>query len=74
MIDDIQAALEAETGSNFLNSPKTYLGDGVYAFHNGFEVVLATVRGRGEILHWISLDPAMIASLSEFLKRSQEGK
>jgi len=69
MMDDIQAQLENEVGQDFVSQPKTYLGDGVYAFYDGFSVILATVRD-GRRLHWMALEPTMIADLKNFFEQA----
>lgn len=69
MMDDIQARLEIEIGDSFLTCPKTYIGDGVYAFYDGFSVILATSRGCCDV-HWIALEPSHIAALQQFLKEA----
>lgn len=44
---------------------ETYLGDGVYAYDDGYHIVLRTDRGGSA--HWIALDADVIASLFMFI-------
>lgn len=45
----------------------TYVGDGVYAWHDGYQVWIATERVPG---HWcaIALEPAVLAQVNQFAK------
>lgn len=47
---------------------KTYLGDGVYAEFNGFEMVLTTENGI-DVTNRIVLEPEVAAALVAFLLR-----
>ena len=51
---------------------KAYLGDGVYAEHDGFGVTIYTDRSggqHGDVRHWIYLEPAVLAALNAFIER-----
>lgn len=43
---------------------RDYLGDGVYAGHDGFQVWLATLQGSR-----IALEPTVLAALNRYAKR-----
>jgi len=45
---------------------KTYLGDGVYATFDGYQVWLTTERENGE--HKIAIDPYVMACLEEYYR------
>ncbi len=64
MTDEIQSRLEMETGDCFVDKPKTYIGDGVYAFFDEFSILLATDRSNG--VHWLALEPQVLAHLIQF--------
>lgn len=49
---------------------KIYLGDGVYAEDNGYEIVLTTENGIS-IQNRIVLEPAVMAALHRFYTRNQ---
>jgi hypothetical protein len=49
-------------------SGKTYLGDGLYASYDGYQIRLWTDRGDGDI-HEVYLNPATLDSLLKFMKR-----
>ena len=52
---------------------ETYLGDGVYASFDGFQIILRAPRGIGD--HFVMLDPYVYKALQEFvvdLKRKTE--
>jgi hypothetical protein len=44
-----------------------YLGDGVYVYHDGFQVWLITERDEGE--HRIALEPVVFDNLVRYRKR-----
>jgi hypothetical protein len=46
-------------------NPDTYLGGGVYASHDGYQIRLYTVRADGT--HELFLDAAMLARLERFV-------
>lgn len=51
---------------------KIYLGDGVYAYFDGFHIVLtATSRGQENI---IFLDSSIVKSLEVYIKAMREAK
>lgn len=53
-------------------SKKTYLGDGLYAYDDGFQFWLETDR-NGE-LHYVALDSEVIDSFLRFIERSRKLK
>ena len=44
---------------------ETYLGDGLYASHDGFQIVLRAPRERGD--HFVCLDDATFQALLLFI-------
>lgn len=72
MISDLEEALILELGKDVTTWPKSYIGDGVYAFYDGYAVVLCTQRRTG--LHWLTLEPVEFEALKTFLKRAREGQ
>ena len=46
---------------------KTYLGDGVYAEFDGYQIVLTTENGI-DVTNRICLEPAVLAALDRFVK------
>jgi hypothetical protein len=50
---------------------ETYLGDGVYASFDGYQIWLRTMRddGRKEITHMIAIDPMVFIALVRFGER-----
>lgn len=46
------------------NGTKIFLGDCVYAEHDGFNIVLSAMRNGA--LHTITLDPHVLLSLRDF--------
>lgn len=54
----------------------TYIGDGVYAAFNGYQIWLFTERDGG-MTHMIALEPNMLAVLQDYwaaLKRKYEDR
>lgn len=47
---------------------KTYLGDGLYAHDEGFQVVLSTERENG--VHYVALEPEVLESFMRFIERA----
>jgi hypothetical protein len=47
---------------------KTYLGDGVYAEYEDYEVILTTENGM-EVTNRIVLEAEVLESLNQYLKR-----
>lgn len=47
---------------------KTYLGDGVYAGHDGFQIWLS-VEGGGDEPNYIALEPLMLLALIAYAKK-----
>lgn len=45
--------------------PETYLGDGLYASFDGWQVILRAPRDGGD--HWIGLEPSTMAALQSYL-------
>ena len=46
----------------------TYLGDGVYASHDGYQIWLETTRDDGQ-LHRIAIEPAVLDKLNAYAAR-----
>lgn len=46
---------------------EVYLGDGVYASHDGYQIWLRAMRDGIE--HLVALEPEVLASLDEYLRR-----
>lgn len=46
---------------------ETYLGDGLYASFDGYQITLRAPRGGGD--HWVALDPLTYVSLRVFAQR-----
>lgn len=55
---DEQAAMQNE------QSDGKYLGDGLYAFFDGYHVILKTQRLNGE--HWVALEPQVLISFLKY--------
>lgn len=49
---------------------ETYLGDGLYASFDGYQVILRTSREGGD--HWVALEPSVYAALVDFHRRLME--
>ena len=49
---------------------ETYLGDGVYASFDGYQIVLRAPRERGD--HFVALDVSVYRALTEFAARECE--
>lgn len=45
----------------------TYLGDGLYAGFDGFQIILYTERESGT--HWVALDPSVFSALLRFKEK-----
>ncbi len=63
----IEQAMTARGCNSF---PKSYLGDGVYAGFDGYQIWLFTEREQDvaqRIVHEIALEPACISSLKEYI-------
>ena len=51
-------------------NPATYLGDGLYASHDGFQIRLYTERGNGT--HEVFLDDSTLAAFERFVAELRE--
>lgn len=51
---------------------ETYIGDGVYASFDGYQVWLRTPREDGN--HEIALEPPVLAALNAFVARIKAGE
>ena len=49
---------------------ETYIGDGLYVKHDGYQVILRAPRGAGD--HWVALEPAVLDAFEAWLKRARE--
>jgi hypothetical protein len=47
--------------------PREYLGDGLYADYDGYQVALFAPRGAGE--HFVALEPAVLQAFFGFVGR-----
>lgn len=47
-----------------MNEREVYLGDGVYASFDGYQIWLRTPRSNGD--HSLALEPRVLAALDEF--------
>jgi hypothetical protein len=45
---------------------ETYLGDGLYASFDGYQIMLRAPRPEGD--HWIGLEPAVYRALRDFVR------
>ena len=48
------------------DAPETYLGDGLYASFDGWQVVLRAPREGGD--HWVALEPNVLGELWRFVE------
>lgn len=49
-----------------MSAPKeTYLGDGLYASFDGFQIILRAPRAEGD--HWVALEANVYSALTEFV-------
>jgi len=46
---------------------ETYLGDGLYASYDGYQITLRAPRMDGD--HWVALEPPVYAALLDFVAR-----
>ena len=46
--------------------PETYLGDGLYASFDGYQVILRAPRDGVD--HWVALEPPVLATFLQWLK------
>jgi hypothetical protein len=51
---------------------ETYLGDGLYARHDGSQIILRAPREGGD--HWVGLEPEVFAALLAFHQRVLEDR
>jgi hypothetical protein len=49
-----------------IDHPETYLGDGLYASFNGFEIILRAPREGGD--HWVALEPRVLMAFMQFIR------
>ena len=54
-----------------MNNDETYLGDGVYASHDGFQVWLAVNHHENKV---VALEPSVIARLCQYFEMLKEKK
>jgi hypothetical protein len=47
-----------------MSDGETYLGDGLYASFDGYQIVLRAPRDGGD--HWVALEPEVFAALVKF--------
>ena len=58
-------------GGSFKGMPKLYLGDGVYADHNSFQVILTTENGEN-VKNRIYLNDCVLEALMDYIRRYQQ--
>ena len=58
MTTPTQAQIEGTT------KDESYLGDGLYATFDGFQIILRAPRLDGD--HWVALEPELLAALIRF--------
>ena len=46
---------------------ETYLGDGLYASYDGYQIVLRAPRENGD--HYVALEPAVLEIFTEWVDR-----
>jgi hypothetical protein len=51
-------------------APECYLGDGLYASFDGFQIKLRTTRGDGD--HEVYLEPSVYKALEDFARKLWE--
>lgn len=58
-----------------MSFPETYLGDGLYASYDGYQLWLRAPRGCGED-HRVALEPAVYRALLDFVAslKPEEGE
>jgi hypothetical protein len=47
-------------------SKETYLGDGLYASFDGYQIIFRAPRENGDH-HWVALEPPVYAALVEYV-------
>lgn len=45
--------------------PEQYLGDGLYASFDGYQIILRAPRENGD--HWVALEPAVLAAFLRYI-------
>lgn len=51
---------------------ETYLGDGLYASFDGWQIILRAPRSGGD--HWVALEPEVWRALSRFAESLKQPK
>ena len=54
-----------------MNEDETYLGDGVYASHDGFQIWLAANHHENKV---VALEPQVLARLFQYVEMLKERK
>lgn len=49
-----------------MTEKETYLGDGLYVSHDGYQFILRAPREGGD--HWVGLEPGVLESFLSFVK------
>jgi hypothetical protein len=49
---------------------EVYLGDGLYARHDGYQIILRAPREGGD--HWVALEPQVLHAFQRFLSAIRE--
>ena len=56
-----------------MNQDQTYLGDGVYASHDGYQIWLTTRRSEKRV-DSVALEPSVYAALVQYVAKIKEAK
>ena len=67
MTDDLPGRFERPDPDGSFTMPDRYLGDGVYASFDGYQIWLSTVREDG-ITHRIALEPEVYDALHQYMQ------
>jgi hypothetical protein len=51
---------------------ETYLGDGLYASFDGYQITLRAPRENGD--HYVALEPSVYAALVKYAAQKMEGR
>ena len=57
----------SENDDDSTTRDKSYLGDGLYASFDGWQIILRAPRSDGD--HWIALEPEIFAMLMRFAEQ-----
>ncbi len=61
-----------------MSNNKVYLGDGVYGYFDGYQVIIETMRYDEnicqEVRHWIALESYTMETLISFARKAFKGE